>query len=143
MPLYVLPRVVLATLPWLAVHGCAPVDGGAVEVSWDLRGTDGQDRDCEEADVKGIKLYWDGPDGASNDEFPCGDARGVTGFQVGTGANRMWLVPVCADMDATAGFRSPPEIVRTITDGEVITLTTQIIDVKVTDCTAAEPCVCP
>jgi hypothetical protein len=66
----------------------------------------------------------------------------VTRFEVGAGDNAMWLVPVCASGDATTGFRSPPEIVRTITDGEVITLTTQIIDVRVTGCTD-EPCVCP
>lgn len=139
---YAIAPVVLATL--LVVHtGCAPVDGGAIEVSWDLRGSDGLDRDCAEADVRAVKLYWDGPSNANHEAFPCEDARGVTGFEIGAGANRMWLVPVCAAGDATGGFRSPPEIVRTITEGEVITLTTQIIDVKVTNCTAEDPCVCP
>jgi hypothetical protein len=133
--------VVLATLS--AVHGCAPVEGGAVEVSWDLRGIDGQDRDCAEADVVEIQLAWEHDTEASKEYFPCEDARGVTGFTIPVGEVRMRLIPVCDDADAIAGFRSPPEIVRTITEGEVITLTTQIIDVKVTDCTAEEPCVCP
>lgn len=133
----------LATLSWLAVHGCADVNGGAVEVSWDLRRDDGADLDCEDANVKQIQLYWSAAGEARHNAFPCEDARGVTGFQIEAGEVELWLQPVCAGGDAIAGFRAPPPIVRTITEGEVITLTTQIIDVKVTGCTDQEPCVCP
>lgn len=132
-------------MAWLMVHaGCEPVDGGAVEVSWDLRGEDGTDRNCAEANIDRIKLEWDGPREASQDDFRCEDARGITGFKIGAGEVRLWLVPLCeGGAEATAGFQAPAEIVRTITEGEVITLTTQIIDVKVTDCTPEDPCVCP
>ena len=141
---YACSRVVLSTLPWLAVHaGCTEVTGGAVEVSWDLRGDDGQDRDCAEANVDQIKLEWSAPGRSSKDFFPCKDARGVTGFDLPAGEVTMYLQPVCRGGEASSGFLAPPAIVRMITEGEVITLTTQIIDVKVTDCTTEDPCVCP
>ena len=84
MRAYVRSRVALCTLALLPVHGaCAPVEGGAVEVSWDLRGEDGTDRNCAEANIDRIKLEWDGPREASQDDFRCEDARGVTGFELG------------------------------------------------------------
>lgn len=146
--------VALSTLAWLPVHaGCDPVDGGAVEVSWDLRTTRGGDTDCDRAGVTAIRLWWEVkrtlPDGGTRvtrrfDEFPCGNARGVTVFDLPPGEAALWLRPVCAGgvEPPESTFRAPAPIVRMITVGEVVTLVTQVIEVKVTDCTPEAPCIC-
>lgn len=129
----------LSLLALPLVHGCTTVDGGAVEVSWNLRNVDGSGVSCVTAKVTTIDLYYnDGP----GDSFPCEDERGVTGFIIPAGEASLKLRPGCASGTPTA-FRAPPPIVRTITDGEVITLDTQLIEVRAGNCTTEDPCTCP
>lgn len=141
-----LRAVALSTLACLPVHaGCEPVDGGAVEVSWDLRRTDGGDVGaCDEANVNEIQLWWDVDGRRRSVAFPCDDARGVTVFDLPPGEATLWLRPVCAGGIPLRddSFRAPAPIVRTITEGEVVTLVTQVIEVKLTGCTADAPCIC-
>jgi hypothetical protein len=132
-----------------AVHGCTPVEGGAVESSWDLRTIEGRDVTCAGAAVGSIRLWWqvgrdDGTATRRFDAFACDDARGVTRFDLPPGRAELWLEPVCADgtLPAEGTYRAPPPIVRTITEGEVITLETQIIEVRATGCTGEAPCTC-
>jgi hypothetical protein len=136
--------VALAPLVCLPVHGCIEVDGGAVEVSWDLRGSDGSDTDCEPAGVAGIELAWDVAGTGGTVVFPCADARGVTVFEVPEGQAALSLRPVCVGgQPAEEGaFRAPAPIVRTVTAGEVVTLATQVLEVRLAGCTEGAPCIC-
>lgn len=140
-----LPRILRVTLLLLAcpaVHGCTTVEGGAVEISWNLRNVDGSGVSCGAANVLTIDLFIDDdlPDGYV--EFPCGDERGVTRFDVAPGQAQLWLQPGCADGLAPVAYRAPPPIVRTITEGEVITLDTQLIEVRAGNCLPEDPCTC-
>lgn len=119
--------VVLAALAWPAVHGCTPVDGGAVEASWNLRSIAGTDLGCEESGVDRMRLVVDD----MSFSFDCERARGVTGFDITPGEVAIHLTPLCANGDAPpeGTYRSPPPIVRTITEGDVITLETQLIEI--------------
>jgi hypothetical protein len=117
----------------LAVHGCTPIEGGAVEVSWDLRTFAGNDIPCEDAGVLEMRLWWRvvGDDTTQRfDQFSCDDERGVTGFDLPAGTASLWLVPVCdGDAEPAEGtYRAPAPIVRTITEGDVITLDTQLVE---------------
>ncbi len=140
----------VAALACLSVHGaCTDVEGGAVEVSWDLRRVDGTDTDCESARVGQVALRWDveGVRGRSP-KFPCEDARGVTVFNVDPGRVSLSLQLFCDDgpMADAGSYQAPAPIVRTITEGEVITLVTQILEVNFSDddaaCGAEAPCIC-
>jgi hypothetical protein len=140
-----LPRVV-RTVAWvgLALAGaCTEVDGGAVEVSWVFRTDRGDRRDCGQIDVGQVELRW-GSASADRVAFPCRDERGVTGFDLPVGPRSLYLRPICADGSPAAdgSYRAPAPIVRTITDGDVITLDTQLIEVRVTGCGEATPCIC-
>jgi hypothetical protein len=124
------------------VHGCTEVSGGAVEISWNLRNVDGSGVSCGFADVVTINLQIDDdlPDGYV--AFPCGDERGVTRFDLAPGTAQLWLVPGCASGSDPVAYRAPPPIVRTITEGEVITLDTQLIEVRAGNCLPEDPCTC-
>lgn len=144
-----LPPIV-ALLPCLPVHGgCTEVNGGAVEASWDLRRVDGADTNCENARIAEVALRWDVEGVRSRSpQFPCDDARGVTLFNVPAGRVSLSLEAICDDGDTAdeATYQVPAPIVRTITEGEVITLVTQILEVNFTDddadCTPEAPCIC-
>lgn len=130
----------------LATAACTDVNGGAVEVSWDLREIGGADLDCEDARVARIRLWWEDALGSVRyDEFECRDDRGVTRFQLEPGDAALWLSPVCEDGTeaAVTSYRAPAPIVRAITVGDVITLDTQVIEVRRVACTDEEPCTCP
>ena len=145
------PTIVAATLlAWPAVHGCAGIDGGAIEASWDVRTVDGNDTQCGDAGVSRVQLWWrierdDGAITVRNESFPCKDERGVTGFDLPPGPAELWLEPVCADGVAPleGTYEGPTPIVRTITQGEVITLDTQLLQVTSTrDCAPEDHCTC-
>jgi len=134
--------VALLALAWPLVHGCTTVDGGAAEVSWDLRTAEGSVVDCDVASVATIDLYVE--DSAGNrysESFACNDERGVTGFTIAPGPTELYLAPGCAQGTPVA-YRAPAPIVRTITQGEVITLETQLIEVEVGSCEPDDPCTC-
>lgn len=129
----------LSALP--AVHGCTTVEGGAVEISWNLRNVDGTGVSCGAANVARIDLYVSDDFGNGIISFPCGDERGVTRFDIAPGEAELWLAPGCEEGTPIA-YRAPPPIVRTITAGEVITLDTQLIEVRAGNCLPEDPCTC-
>lgn len=143
--------VAIAMLVWPTIHGCDSVTGGAIEASWYLRDVGGAQTSCADAHVGTVRLWWEVErtvDGSVNrtrryDAWTCGDTRGVTGFDLPPGPASLWLEPVCDSGNAPAEgtYRTPSPIVRTITEGEVITLVTQLVEVRAADCGTA--CTCP
>ncbi len=132
----------LTTLVCLPVHGCVEATGGAVEVSWSLRDVGGEGTTCDDARIGEIQLFWQVGTRTRADAWACDEGRGVTGFDLEPGPVSLWLEPSCADGPVTPGsFRTPPVIVRTITEGEVITLDTQLVEVRAQDC--GDTCTCP
>jgi hypothetical protein len=142
--------VALLCAAWPLVHGCGELDGGAVEVSWRLVRSDTAEtiNDCGVARIDEIELWWEvaveGADVRHADRFSCDGDRGVSRFDVPVGDVALWLRPACEnDVEPAEGsFVTPPPIVRNITEGEVITLDTQLIEVRVTGCTDLTPCIC-
>ena len=65
-----------------------------------------------------------------------------TRFDIAPGTAQLWLVPGCASGTDPVAYRAPPPIVRTITAGEVITLDTQLIEVRAGNCLPEDPCTC-
>jgi hypothetical protein len=124
------------------VHGCTELEYGAVEVSWNLRDVDGSGVSCGEAGVVNIELHIVDDLEPGFVPFPCGDERGVTRFDLAPGRAELWLEPGCPDDTDPVAYRAPPPIVRTITAGEVITLDTQLIEVRAGNCLPEDPCTC-
>jgi hypothetical protein len=138
--------VALATLLSCGLHGCTNVSGGAVELSWSLEDADGTHLDCP-AEVARIRLWWQGDQGLHGSSWPCKDNRGVTGFEIPTGANQLWVTPECPDSStpSAATFVSPPPIVRTFAEGDVVELHAIVMQLVVPSATvncAATACVC-
>src|SRR5438270_1443364 len=66
--------VASAILACLAVHGCANVDGGAVELSWKLRSASGATKDflqCGDVPVSAIRLDWEVGAATSSQSWSC------------------------------------------------------------------------
>ena len=135
--------VVFTAAACLFVHGCTGEsgDGGAVEASWNLYDEDGKKVTCDESHVDFVFLRYDVVgEGANAVQFKCSNQHGVTDFRVPEGTASLRLVPGCDATPspveaATDMYESPPEIVRMITAGDVVTLDTQVIQVK--------PGICP
>ena len=89
-----------------------------------------------------IKLNIDDDFGLGFVAFPCGEERGVTRFDLAPGVAELWLEPGCESTLDPIAYRAPPPIVRTITEGEVITLDTQLIEVRAGNCLPEDPCTC-
>ncbi len=145
----------LTTVMCLGVHGCIEATGGAVELSWALRTTrDVGISDCLDGRIGKIRLWWDTPDSLRYRSFPCRDNHGVTAFDLDvrdlpddqSEQVALRVTPECRDGSAAdpASFITPPPIVRTVTEGETITLDAVLIVLRVDeeDCTTL-PCVCP
>jgi hypothetical protein len=130
---------------------CVGIDGGATELTWSLRTFEGESSDCRETKIKKVRLCWNevantdtGCSSGKFREFDCKEETGVTLFEIEPGATRFRVEPICADglVAASSTYQVPPEIVRTVKEGEVVTLDALLI--VVTDpesCTGAE-CTC-
>ncbi len=116
---------------------CVAIDGGASELTWSLRTFDGDPVDtCGDAKVDKVRLCWSPVDSASAGcrvgnfrDFDCEDQTGVTLFEIEPGRTAFTVEPICADGEpARAGtYQSPPEIVRTVREGEVVSLESLLI----------------
>jgi hypothetical protein len=146
-------RIATIAAPWLTLiggssTGCIDIDGGAAEVSWSLRSADGDSIEaCQDVDVRDVRLCWEAvADGSvlggggecqsgQRRSFPCGESSGVTGFNLDPGRTAFWIEPVCIDGDpADAGtYQVPPPIVRTVEDGEIVSLNSLLLVVNPTD----------
>lgn len=142
-------RVGVATLTCLALHAsCADVSGGAVELSWLLRPSDGDESICTDqsccrtAGVSQIRLSWDVEGSVGSDAWPCDDNRAVTKFVVPPGEAALWVVPECADGPAEPErYEAPAPVVRTVVVGEVVSLNAVVVQVLVGGC-APTNCIC-
>ncbi len=134
----------------LAVHGCADVEGGAVELSWKLRAATGSEHtflDCS-VDVTGagrvafIRLDWEVDGVADFRRWPCGDDHGVTGFELPEGRALLRVSPVCADKDAAPEtYIAPAAEQRTVIAGNTVSLGGVELLLEVSSCDA-QPCIC-
>ena len=120
--------------------GCVSIDGGAVEVSWVVRTTDGRainDCSCACPAIARVRLRLDpvggGADacaGVASCEFSCGHQSGATSFTIPPGTYAISLVPVGAageSLDTIAGGTCSAKsaiapVVRTVEKGRLTQL---------------------
>jgi hypothetical protein len=137
-----------------AVHGCADVDGGAVELSWKLRAATGSDRtflDCN-VDIAGaravthIRLDWEVAGITDFRQFECDEAHGVTAFELPEGRALLRVSPVCTFDDvqmaaASETYIAPAPEQRTVIAGNTVSLGGVELLLVVSDCDK-QPCIC-
>tara|TARA_R110002096_G_scaffold16898_14_gene58212 strand:+ start:53192 stop:53698 length:507 start_codon:yes stop_codon:yes gene_type:complete len=131
---------------------CVAIEGGATELSWSIRTFDGDPvNTCASALVDKIRLCWNALDSGATGcrpgnfrEFKCEDQTGVTLFEIEPGRTAFFAEPICADgQPATVGtYQSPPEIVRTVRDGEVVSLESLLIVVTDHPSSCGVECTC-
>lgn len=130
---------------------CVGIDGGASELTWSLRTFEGESSSCAKAKISKIRLCWN--EAANTDtgcrpgkfrEFSCKEETGVTLFEIEPGATRFFVEALCQDgLVAQADtYQVPPEIVRTVRDGEVVTLDALLIVVTDPDICIGAGCTC-
>lgn len=130
-----LTLIVLALTP--AAAACIEIDGGAVELSWSLRSFEGdQVESCPEARIDEVRVCWQSiSEGTStgvcegSQSFPCGEENGVSGFEIDPGSTAFWIEPICIDGSPAepGSYQVPPPIVRTVEDGNIVTLNSLLI----------------
>ena len=143
----------------LAVHGCADVSGGAVELSWKLRAITGSEAtflDCAitleptkmPVQVARIQLEWDVEDKSGAHEigarsWPCDDDHGVTKFELPEGTALLHVSPMCVtgDVALASTFRAPAPEQRNVIVGNTISLGGVELLLEVTSCDAQQ-CIC-
>jgi hypothetical protein len=138
----------------LAVHGCADVDGGAVELSWKLRAVSGSTAtflDCaitlaatnQVVDVAKIQLDWDVDGETGVRSWPCDDDHGVTKFELPEGRALLRVSPICANdtVAQPSTFRAPAPEQRNVIAGNTISLGGVELLLEVSSCDL-QPCIC-
>lgn len=118
---------------------CVAIDGGAAELTWSVRTFDGEPVDsCGDALVEKVRLCWyavgSGVTGCrpgSFRDFDCEEETGETLFEIEPGPTAFFVEPICADgLPARVGtYQTPSEIVRTVRDGEIVSLESLLITV--------------
>src|SRR5678816_1712758 len=110
-----MPRMAIATVLCLLVHGCDDVHGGAVELSWKLRPASSNETDkfvdCGDARVTSIRLDWNVEGTLGFQQFDCDDQYGVTKFDLPAGTALLSVAPGCGELGdlATGGtYIAPP-----------------------------------
>jgi hypothetical protein len=134
----------------LAVHGCADVNGGAVELSWKLRATTGADQtflDCSVAvpgarPVAFIRLDWDVEGVRGFRQWRCEDDHGVPKFELPEGRALLRVSPVCADKEAsTDTYIAPAPEQRSVIAGDTVSLGGVELLLEVSSCDK-QTCIC-
>ena len=156
------PRAAIATALWLAVHGCASVDGGAVELSWTLRpassslpdkfiGCDTRDR--SNGPLRGsngeplppvtrIRLDWEVGTRTGSESWRCSDNHGVTGFDLPEGDALLSVRPECTEGPAFPDtYTAPAAELRHVILGNTMSLGAVELVLQVSYC-GAQPCIC-
>jgi hypothetical protein len=130
---------------------CVGIDGGASELTWSLRTFEGESSSCNKAKISKIRLCWNEATNSATGcrpgkfrEFSCKEETGVTLFEIEPGSTRFHVEPLCQDgLVAEEGtYQVPPEIVRTVRDGEVVTLDALLIVVTDPDTCSGAGCTC-
>lgn len=131
---------------------CVAIDGGASELTWSLRTFGGDPVDsCEAAKVDKVRLCWNAVDSGVTGcrpgnfrDFDCQSQTGETLFEIEPGRTAFFVEPICADgQPARVGtFQVPPDIVRTVRDGEVVSLESLLIVVTDHPDSCGPECTC-
>ncbi|MDB4960601.1 MAG: hypothetical protein JWP01_600 [Myxococcales bacterium] len=147
-------RVLIATALCLPVHGCDPVNGGAVELSWKLRPASSSLPDkfveCDSLQddtgpVTRIQLDWamqDGSGRVGSASWRCDDNHGVTGFELPEGEALLSVTPICADGPASLDtYTAPAPEKRNVIPGDTVSLGAVELVLQVSYC-GQQPCIC-
>jgi len=141
----------------VAAAGCIEIDGGAVELSWSLRDFDGDSVDsCRDARVDEVEICWQPSGGdtpsvdvecqsGQRESFPCSEENGVSGFTIDPGPTAFWAHPICDTGEAAEEdtYQAPAPIVRSVQDGQIVTLNSLLIVVSPIDSNCPEAgCTC-
>ena len=135
----------------VALAGCVPVDGGAVELSWTVRTSNGEPIRASSGCTR--TLGEDGVDDVLGEislcaractvildgqcvgdvtcpvrSWPCERLKGATRFEITAGRKELWIEVSCPD-GSPANAVVPEPIVRDIADGEVTQLNAVLITV--------------
>jgi hypothetical protein len=122
---------------WIALvgclAGCVDVNGGAVEVRWEIRKTDGTKTDCTDARVARVRLVAAPVSGAPplTRSWPCTDYQAATAFDLPPGRYALSIESVCRGEDAGVSMaveHVPDPIIRDVTSGNVAELNTLLIE---------------
>jgi hypothetical protein len=148
------PRVLLATVACLAVHGCDAVNGGAVELSWKLRPASSSDDDkfvdCKSGKlgtgtVTAIRLEWSVGGVASFDQWDCSAEHGVTRFDLPPGTALLSVAPRCGVNGELAAepksYIAPALEQRDVIVGDIVSLGAVELVVVVSYCDQ-QTCIC-
>lgn len=158
-------RVFVGALFAVGLSGCVQIDGGAAELSWSIRDSEGRSvSTCSDVSIQKIRLCWQSVEEAGTETLTCPDTRaeefecvertGVTGFEIDPGRTALFIIPLCEPGDAgiqpavEESYVVPPPIVRTVEDGRVVTLNSLLLVVNRTNCceeigqTECDQCTC-
>jgi len=116
---------------------CVDVNGGAVELSWEIRANDGSRRDCTDEGIVQVNLCAQSCDvqvaGACAGDvlcpvetWACSGEHGATQFEIPAGPSALSIQPICDD-GTLANGTVPDPIVRTIANGRVTQLNALLI----------------
>src|SRR5262249_2279527 len=90
------------SLALAAACGCVSVDGGAVELAWQVRTSDAKPSDCGRQNLDRVWLCLQACDDADGlcpgqtpvcpfASFPCESLRGSTSFDIAPGRKKLWI----------------------------------------------------
>ncbi|MSP15650.1 MAG: hypothetical protein EXR73_03370 [Myxococcales bacterium] len=124
------------TMAMLAVLGatsaCVDVQGGAVELAWSLRRSDGVSSvqtDCASEHLAEVRLRGESDDGASRfaESWACDRSYGTTLFAIAEGRYSLSIEALCPVTIEPARVVVPDPIVRDVVEGEVVNLNSLLI----------------
>lgn len=110
--------------------GCVDVNGGAVELGWIIRRSDGEGLSCSQAGIAAVRLeaVSQSSDRSIYQSWACAAKRGTTLFDIPEGRYALSITPTCAGKEP-AFAQVPPPVVRDIVMGEVAQLNVLLISV--------------
>jgi hypothetical protein len=127
---YQAAKLLIALVCCLA--GCVDVNGGAVELRWEIRKTDGNKTTCADAQVTRVRMVarlMDSDAAPITRSWACDDYQGTTAFDLPAGRYALSVESMCGgDGDAGPDEHVPEPILRDITSGNVAELNTLLIE---------------
>lgn len=143
-----LANIISAAIFWLA--GCVEVDGGAIEVGWEIRHADPQMENrrlsCLDSNFIAVRLVLEETSGTVGDpceQYSCGEENccrfdcepevGITGFYIPDGVYKMSIQPIDVEgkePSEAQGIIVPAPVVREVTKGDITNLGVNLIIVN-------------
>jgi hypothetical protein len=117
------------SLALVCLAGCVDVNGGAVELRWEIRNPSGQKQTCTDAKLPTVQLCAIPLAGGTTlcRTWPCSDYQGTTDFNIPAGRYALAFQPSCANA-GTPSAEWPAPITRDISNGNVAELNTLLIE---------------